>query len=196
MINDLSIKFIKHPILIKHNDLAVDEARNLIMSGGVEAIPAISIKTPNVNTCTVIALFSKLKNKLFHIAPELETPQHLRRKLTQEIEQLQHKGDEVKALIIGGIEPQCYDIESRQSQEIYNAAAEVAFDDFGLKGMLLCGKKRNAATESIEIKDNNAFISIKDFKPKTNSESDIRDCLTDRYSSIEEYGNIHLDFFA
>lgn len=196
MTNDLSIKFIKQPILIKYNNLAVDEARNLIMSGGVEAIPAISIKTPNVNTCTVIALFSKLKNKLFHIAPELETPQRLRRKLTKEIQQLQSQSGEVKALIVGGIEPQLGDIESRQSQEIYNAAAEVAFDDFGLKGMLLCGKKRNATTESIEIKNNNAFISIQDLQPKTNSESDIRNCLTDRYSFIEEYGNIHLDFFA
>lgn len=197
MTNFLSIKFTRTPIYIKYNDLAVEEAKNLVMSKGVDAIPNRLIKTPNVNTCTVIALFSKLKNKLFHIAPELETAQNVKNKLAKEIKELQSSSDkDVKALIIGGLEPKIGDAESGKSQEIYNAAAEVAFDDFGLDGIMLCGKKRNASMESIEIQNNNATISINDFKPNSKSECDIRNYLRNRYASIEEYGKIKLDYFA
>ena len=95
----------------------------------------------------------------------------------------------IAALIIGGIEPVLGDMESENSHSLYNAAAEVIFDDFGLDGIMLCGKQRGASMESLEIKKNEALISIKDFNPKTTP-------LGNRYQTVEQYGDVTIDYIA
>ena len=69
----------------------------------------------------------------------------------------------------------------------YNA--EVIFDDFGLNGIMLCGKEKGVPMENLEIRNNEALISIKDFNPKSTP-------LDSRYQTVEQHGGIKIDYMA
>ena len=185
--SDLVIKFTQAPFYIKSKDVALDEAKNLIMSKGISVTPEIPVKTPNIFICTAIVLVSKLMNKIFHIAPELENEENVRKILAKDIEKMRKipNNSDVSVAIIGGIETKAGDKESTISQRIYNAAAEVAFDEYNCNGIMACGKKRGDSLENIKVEGNEITIYTKDFNINNQS-------LDDRYQSFETHGKIDI----
>lgn len=185
--SDLVVKFTQAPFQIKSKDVALDEAKNLIMSRGISVKPEVPVKTPNIFICTAIILVSKLMNKIMHIAPEFETENNVRNQLAKDIEKMRNipNNSDVSVAIIGGIEAKAGDRESDLSHRIYNAAAEVAFDEYNCNGIMACGKKRGDSLENIKVEGNEITVYTKDFNINNQS-------LDDRYQSFETHGKIDI----
>lgn len=144
--------------------------------------------TENINTCVGGVLNAGNRNFMFHVAPEMQPLNPIKRELAKQVEILRETCGSVKGLICGGLELNSKDNESVQSFNLYNTIADV-LDELGVQFTMLCGKEKGAPLENIYAINENttlwgdAFKNL--FNKNTDSKEEIIDVLENHYQFVE-----------
>lgn len=146
------------------------------------------ILTENISTCVGGVLNGNARNFMFHIAPEMQALDPLKREIAKQVELLRETCDNVRGFICGGLELNSKDKESVKSFDLYNTIADV-LDELGVSFTMICGKEKGASLENIYAINDNITVwgdRFKNFFTKnTDSKKEITDMLEKHYQFVE-----------